>query len=187
MTKYTQMAILQAFEEMLEKMPFDKITVSAIVAKCEISSNTFYYHFRDIYDLLDAWLDQQKNRYIDKTADLTSWTDRLKVVLHEMQNHPRLVHHIFDSISRERLERYVFTSVENQFYTYVKNHTAGMEVEDEKLRMMTSFYCYSLLGYLLKFMWSNMETDVDASIDTLGQIFQASLEQMLPREDGPVI
>ncbi len=45
MAQYTKKAILQTFEEMLEKMPFDKMTVSAIVARCEISSNTFYYHF----------------------------------------------------------------------------------------------------------------------------------------------
>ena len=57
-------AILQTFREMLEKMPFDKITVSAIVANCEISSNTFYYHYRDIYDMLDTWLVVKKEKYI---------------------------------------------------------------------------------------------------------------------------
>ena len=54
MSQFTQKAIIQTFQDMLEKMPFDKITVSAIVSNCEISSNTFYYHFRDIYDLLDT-------------------------------------------------------------------------------------------------------------------------------------
>lgn len=56
MANYTQKAILNVFEEILHQMPFDKITVSALVAKCEISSNTFYYHYRDIYDLLETWL-----------------------------------------------------------------------------------------------------------------------------------
>ena len=56
MAQYTQKAIIQTFQDMLRKMPFDKITVSAIVSSCQISSNTFYYHYRDIYDLLDTWL-----------------------------------------------------------------------------------------------------------------------------------
>ena len=51
MALYTQKAILRAFGEMLEEMPFDKITVTALVKRCDISSNTFYYHYRDIYDL----------------------------------------------------------------------------------------------------------------------------------------
>ena len=60
MAQYTQKAILRTFQDMLEKMPFDKITVSAIVSNCEISPNTFYYHYRDIYDLLDTWLSIKK-------------------------------------------------------------------------------------------------------------------------------
>ena len=56
MAQYTQKAIIETFEKMLIEMPFDKITVSALVRRCEISSNTFYYHYSDIYDLLDVWL-----------------------------------------------------------------------------------------------------------------------------------
>lgn len=41
---------------MLRKQPFDTITVSALVAKSEVSPNTFYYHYRDICDLPDTWL-----------------------------------------------------------------------------------------------------------------------------------
>ena len=56
MAQYTQKALIETFEKMLIEMPFDKITVSALVRRCEISSNTFYYHYSDIYDLLDVWL-----------------------------------------------------------------------------------------------------------------------------------
>lgn len=56
MALLTQKAILSTFEEMLEELPFDKITVSALVRRCGVSSNTFYYHYQDIYDLLDVWM-----------------------------------------------------------------------------------------------------------------------------------
>ncbi len=46
MAQYTQKAIIETFEKMLIEMPFDKITVSALVRRCEISSNTFYYHYK---------------------------------------------------------------------------------------------------------------------------------------------
>ena len=38
MAKLTEKAILRTFDEMISEMPFDKITVSALVARCEISS-----------------------------------------------------------------------------------------------------------------------------------------------------
>ena len=55
MALYTQKAIMRTFQQMLEEMPFDKITVSALVRRCEISSNTFYYHYQDIYSVLE-WI-----------------------------------------------------------------------------------------------------------------------------------
>ena len=48
----TNKAIIETFEEMLDEMPFEKITVSSLAKRCEISPNTFYYHYEDIYDLL---------------------------------------------------------------------------------------------------------------------------------------
>lgn len=63
MANHTKRIIMQTFEEMLDEMPFGKITVSALVERCDISSNTFYYHFKDIYDLLEVWLDGRAKAY----------------------------------------------------------------------------------------------------------------------------
>lgn len=53
MSMLTMKTIMQTFSEMIEEMPFDKITVLALVKRCEINHNTFYYHFQDLYELLD--------------------------------------------------------------------------------------------------------------------------------------
>lgn len=176
MANYTQKAIIQTFGEMLTEMPFEKITVSALVARCEISSNTFYYHFRDIYDLLDVWLDRQKEKYLQEMENTEDYSQCLKTILRKMQEEPQRVYHIFSSVSRERMERYVFTSVEGWFYELVKERAAGMKVDEDKIRMVASFYCYSFLGFLMKFIWERMESDVDSGVDGLSEIFQGVWE-----------
>ena len=45
--------IVIAFLDLLDKSPFDKISVSQIVKKAGISRSTFYLHFLDKYDLMD--------------------------------------------------------------------------------------------------------------------------------------
>ncbi len=185
MANYTQKAILHTFEEMLEAMPFDKITVSAIVAKCQISSNTFYYHFRDIYDLLNVWLDTKKEYFAAETRGAEDWAELLKLVFHTMQESPEIAYHISNSISRERLERYVFTSVEQRLYEYIRQSTENRNIPDETVRELTQFCCYSLIGYFLKFLWVNMNMDVDTSIDTLKKFLQGAVEQVLsPDRNG---
>ena len=48
----TKKLIMTTFQEMLAEMPFDKITVSALVKRAEGSPNTFYYHYQDILSLI---------------------------------------------------------------------------------------------------------------------------------------
>lgn len=59
MALYTKKLIMTTFQEMLAEMPFDKITVSALVKRAGGSPNTFYYHYQDIYALLDDWFQKQ--------------------------------------------------------------------------------------------------------------------------------
>ena len=45
--------IAEAFIDLLEKESIDKITVKQLIEECHISRQTFYYHFRDIMDVLE--------------------------------------------------------------------------------------------------------------------------------------
>ena len=181
MAQYTRKAILQTFQEMLEKMPFDKITVSAIVTKCEISSNTFYYHFRDIYDLLDSWLQIKKECYLESIADDSRWQDIAKVLLKDLKAHSDLVYHLFNSLSRERLERSVFDSTDDTFYQFLCRETAGVPIPQQELRDVAEYNTYSFLGFLLKFLWNDMEGDVDQGIERIGFIFENNIRWLISR------
>ncbi len=57
-TKYTKMVIKQAFSELIRQKPIEKITVSDICSLAEISRPTFYFHYQDIYALLDETGDE---------------------------------------------------------------------------------------------------------------------------------
>lgn len=176
MAQYTKKAILQTFQEMLEKIPFDKITVSAIVAKCEISSNTFYYHFRDIYDLLDTWLLMKKTGYLENISGQTRWQDITKALVRDLKSHSELVYHLFNSISRERLERCVFESTDDTFYRLVCWETEGAAIPEDELRAVAEYNSYSFLGFFLKFLWNDMQGDIDAGIEKIGLIFESNIQ-----------
>lgn len=179
MANFTKKAILDTFQELLQEKNFDKITVSAIVARCGISPNTFYYHFADIYDLLDRWLDRWIDSFLRETASMSSWSDRFKYLFHRFQANPKIVYHISDSLSRERMEWYAFTVLEGQFYEYVQEKTEGLNITEEQQKILAGFFCYSLLGFSLRFLWGKMEADVDSSIDALDRLFQATLASYL--------
>lgn len=50
--------IADTFLHMVQHGNIDKITVKALIDECHISRQTFYYHFKDIMDVLE-WSVQQ--------------------------------------------------------------------------------------------------------------------------------
>ena len=51
----TKRALASALKELMESTPFSKITVSDICAKCNMNRKSFYYHFKDKFDLVN-WI-----------------------------------------------------------------------------------------------------------------------------------
>ena len=110
MSRYTEKLIMQTFSEMLDEMPFDKVTVSALTRRSDISHNTFYYHYRDIYHLLEIWIRQDIAPFLRVGEDYADWESATKALLKNWQSQERRIFHVFHSLSREQMERYVYQS-----------------------------------------------------------------------------
>ena len=61
----TKKALAMAMKELMEQIPFSKISVSDICEKCGMNRKSFYYHFKDIYDLLEEMLNQRVEQMIE--------------------------------------------------------------------------------------------------------------------------
>ena len=117
MRSLTKKAILQGFQELLEEVPFDKITVSMLVKRCGIHHNTFYYHYQDIYQLLDEWMTQKLAQFShERSTD--SWEKNLKAFLQNCKKNQKIVKHIMNSLSRE--QRTTFLTA-----MYARRHREG--------------------------------------------------------------
>ena len=181
MAIHTKRAIMRTFQQMLEEMPFDKITVSALVRRCEISSNTFYYHYQDIYQLLDLWISNELGRFVPgEDSEFTDWKLATKALMRDCREHSRIIYHIFNSISRDRLERYVFTLTDDAFFQVVRR-IAGDQLAEETALEIAAFCRYAYIGFFMQFLWNRMQSDIDEGVDRLGVLFDGFVESAVSR------
>lgn len=68
----TKQALSQALKELLLTQNFDKISVGSICEKCGMNRKSFYYHFRDKYDLVNWIYYTDFITAIKKKEDLSS-------------------------------------------------------------------------------------------------------------------
>ncbi|MGM9930009.1 TetR/AcrR family transcriptional regulator C-terminal domain-containing protein [Pradoshia sp.] len=91
----TKQTIQRSFLQLLEKKPFEAITVGDITKKAQINRGTFYLHYLDKYDLLDR-IEQQLFR------DLGNHIDELQFHYSSMQTYEK---------GQEQLAAALFSSI----------------------------------------------------------------------------
>ena len=70
MSEVTKRALEQSLKNLLSKKPITKITINDIAEDCGINRMTFYYHFKDIYDLVEwSCLEDAKKALEEKHRD----------------------------------------------------------------------------------------------------------------------
>ncbi len=82
----TKRALASALRELMEEVPFDKIQVTHICERCNMNRKSFYYHFRDKYDLLNWIFDTEM---ISMIRDYTGKEplEQYVEILHEICNY----------------------------------------------------------------------------------------------------
>lgn len=178
MANYTQNLILETFENMLERMPLEKITVTALIKECNIGRNTFYYHYEDIYALLDDTLSQALGQY-EKAVPDGDWKSVMKSLLYACRENKRKVYHIYHSLSRDRLEEYMFSRTDSSISNYVRHIAETRGVNPERTEIVADIVRYSVYGFVLHFFWNDMKYDIEESVNKYGIIFDELLEKML--------
>ena len=69
MTKY---ALEASLKKMMLQKPLDKITINDLTEDCGISRMAFYYHFKDIYDLVEWACMEDASRALQGKRHMTA-------------------------------------------------------------------------------------------------------------------
>ena len=78
----TKKALANSLKELLNEFPFEKISVGEICDRCFMNRKSFYYHFKDKYDLMNWIFDNEFN--IDKEH-------------HTDEDFAKLCHYLYDN------------------------------------------------------------------------------------------
>lgn len=69
----TRLAVVNAFEKLLKEKPFDEISVTQICNEASISRATFYYHFKDKWDICQWHYGAIAEHFLFQTGRTLNW------------------------------------------------------------------------------------------------------------------
>ena len=180
MAKQTQKFIMSTFMQLLENESLDKITVRDIVEECEINRNTFYYHYSDIYDLLDDVFRVEAEKFLEQDVDdNTTFGEEYARAAQFVLKYRKAILHIYDSKKRDVLENYLETLAFSFINRFVKKESEGYGLSDDDVNYITGFYTHAIVGNTIEWIKRKLPSGQEKFIERTPGTFNATVKDMI--------
>lgn len=150
MSQLTKRVIVETTVAMAQVRPLNKITVRDIVEACGITRNTFYYHFHDIYEVLECAIE---NAFAELRGTWgTDSENALFALVDFCVESKKLFVNLYRAIGGERLSDYVRKQIHKLLYDQLSPASSGVPLDEEDLRVICAFYEEALTGLLVRWI-----------------------------------
>lgn len=181
MSQVTKYAIEASLKKLLLQKPLDKITISDITEDCGISRMTFYYHFKDIYDLVEWICLEESRRALEDKKTYDTWQQGFLQILEAVRDNKPFILNVYHSVSREQIELYLYKLTYDLLINVVEEKSQGMSIRPEDKQFIADFYKYAFVGLTLDWVRHDMKEDPQVIIDHLTKLVTGNITTALER------
>ena len=181
MSQVTKRALEASLKNLLLKKPLSKITISDITEDCGINRMTFYYHFKDIYDLIEWSCEEDASKAISGNKTYETWQQGLLQLFKAVQDNKPFIMNVYHSVSREQVENYLYKVTYDLREGVVEEQAQGMSVRDEDNAYVATVYKYAFVGLMLDWIKGDMKGDPRELVDRLELVIHGSVRAALER------
>lgn len=153
----TKLALETSLKNLLLKKPVDKITITDLTNDCGITRMAFYYHFKDIYDLVEwsCYEDASKALHGKKTYE--TWQEGLMQIFEAVMENKPFIMNVYHALSREQIENYLFRLTRDLIMNVIKECSKDMSITASEQSFIADFYKYSFVGVMLDWIKKGMK------------------------------
>lgn len=181
MSNITKLALEESLKQLMLKKPFNKITIADITEHCGVNRMTFYYHFKDIYDLVEWACVEDAKKALAEKKTYDTWQMGFYQIFEALLVNKPFIMNVYRTVKSDRIEEYLYEVTFKLLIDVVEEEAAGMEVSDSDKTFIANFLKYGFVGLVLEWIKDDMKEDPKVIIDRLSTMLQGSISEALER------
>ena len=142
---------------------------------------TFYYHFKDIYDLIEWTCVEDASRALEGKKTYDTWQQGLLQIFEAVLDNKPFIMNVYRSVSREQVETYLYKLTYELLIGVVREKAAGMSVREEDMDFIATVYQYAFVGLMLDWIKNDMKGEPEVIVDRLAQVMHGNVTAALER------
>lgn len=184
MSQITKRALVQSLKNMLLKKPLTKITVTDITRDCGINRMTFYYHFKDIYDLVEWVCLEDAKRALAAKKTYDTWQQGLLQIFEAVLENKPFVMNVYSCVHQEQIERYLKPMVDHLVLQIISTESDKEYVSEKDQMFIAGVYSHVFVGLLMDWIKEDMQEEPEAIVSRLATLLKGSVSEALSRFKG---
>lgn len=175
MPNTTKTALEASLKKLLLHKPIDKITINDLTADCGISRMSFYYHFKDIYDLVEWVCLEDGKRALQGKKTYDTWQEGISQIFEAVLENKPFILSVYRSVSKDKTESYLYKLTYQLIADVVEEKCVGTELQQEEKAFIADFYKYGFVGIMLDWIEHGMKEDYREIVERLSITLHGSI------------
>ena len=179
MTIVIKRVLASTLKEMAEKKSLSKITINDLTQACDVSRQTFYNNFKDIYDLVEWIYLKEVVTPIERGKIYDKWQDALTSIFQYISENHVFVLNTYRSFGKGFLEKVLRQEIELFLSNQVFKKIEVTKEEVKQVEFSYSFYTYALVGVGLDWIEKQMPESVQELVERIERVMLGEIISLL--------
>lgn len=175
MSNTTKLALEASLKRLLLQKKIDKITIQDLTNDCGISRMSFYYHFQDIYDLVEWACVEDGKRALQDKKTYDTWQEGMCQVFEAVLDNKPFILNVYSTVSREKIESYLYKLTYRLIADAVEEKCVGNDLPEEDKAFIAEFYKYGFVGIMLDWIGRGMKDDYKMLVERMSTTLRGNI------------
>ena len=172
MTNATKAALEASLKKLLLKKPLDKITINDLTTDCGISRMAFYYHFKDIPDVVEFILKKKWDEILEHPQDRASILECMEEMVDLVRNNRKVMLNVYRSVKKDTFLFYMNEISNYIIMEYFRKNADQFDLDEGEIRILIQYYKCLFTGFLMEWLDNNLKSDFGEEMRQASRLFE---------------
>lgn len=169
----TKLLIATSLRKLMKKKSLDKIKIREIVEDCGVNRQTFYYHFQDIYALVEWIYTYDGTQMFNEYKENCNWMQLIKKMFDYLEEHQDEIKCVVNSKAEKFFYNFVYEKIGLCARVVVDCISEGMTVDTYYKAFLADFYTFAVCDVVEN--WMSNRSTTRMSSDELIHLFELTM------------
>lgn len=158
----TKQAIVASTKELVCEKGFEKISVIEIATRCSINRNTFYYYFKDKYEVIEFIFNTELQPILSPFEEKKNLAKSVSALCNHLKEEKLFYTHMLDCIGLGSLRQLLVSYYKEYLISAAEEHCRRLKISEDSRDFIARFYAHGTVGMICDWAEGGMKKDAES-------------------------